>query len=501
MIGSRAFVRLVQAGFVGIAILGCTAHAWAATTLLNVHADIAQGRDPRVTMTFTGGVPQYRLYGNGTRDVTVLLYGTMESSNTTSSIAGHDSLKNISIDSHGDTIEVTFHAIRNGTLGVSLGSGQSLVATLALSSQNTNASRDTFGATSPVPPPPNLPAPPDVDKTLIVPLKYADVSEVVGLLVPGQQIAPNGSFTPQEQTFGSASLYGAGTVGQLQNPLGTSSGAQTISENAGVSNSLGQQITSTVGVDRRLNAIVLTGSQAEVARLQRKIALLDVPLPTVILETSIVELTDSAARDVGIDFTNNGGPIASVSTEYKQGQTNAYDVTLQASVFAQVRHGNGKIIARPRVVAQNGETAQILTGDALPIVTSIAVSGVNALSQQVQYVNVGVNLQILPRIASDGYVTSHIFSEVSSVTGYQQGYPTLSQREATTSARVKDGQSFVIGGLLQQDDIRNYSKVPGLGDLPLIGGLFRLKHETAQNTNLYIIVTPHILTDGTTHGS
>jgi general secretion pathway protein D len=121
---------------------------------------------------------------------------------------------------------------------------------------------------------------------------------------------------------------------------------------------------------------------------------------------------------------------------------------------------------------------------------------VNAVSQQVQYVNVGVNLQIEPRISSDGFVTSHVFSEVSSVTGYQQGYPTLSQREATTTATVKDGESFVIGGLLETDELRSLAKVPGIGDLPLIGWLFRVRHDQMKSTNLYIIVTPHILTNG-----
>ena len=101
-----------------------------------------------------------------------------------------------------------------------------------------------------------------------------------------------------------------------------------------------------------------------------------------------------------------------------------------------------------------------------------------------------------PRIASDGYVTSHIFSEVSSVTGYQQGYPTLSQREATTSLTVKDGESFVIGGLLQQNELNAMSKLPGIGDLPLLGALFRVKHAQSNSTNLYIIVTPHILSNG-----
>jgi general secretion pathway protein D len=114
----------------------------------------------------------------------------------------------------------------------------------------------------------------------------------------------------------------------------------------------------------------------------------------------------------------------------------------------------------------------------------------------VQYINVGVSLQIQPRISPDGFVTSHIFSQVSSETGTSQGYPTLSQREATTSATVKDGDSFVIGGLLQQSDISSVQKLPILGDIPLVGGLFHYRNDSGSNTNLYIIVTPHILKNG-----
>ena len=120
----------------------------------------------------------------------------------------------------------------------------------------------------------------------------------------------------------------------------------------------------------------------------------------------------------------------------------------------------------------------------------------SAVSSQVQYINVGVSLQIQPRISPDGFVTSHIFSQVSSETGTSQGYPTLSQREATTSATVKDGDSFVIGGLLQQNDLSSVQKLPGLGDIPLIGGLFHYRNDSSQNTNLYIIVTPHIIKNG-----
>src|SRR5208283_4175251 len=148
--------------------------------------------------------------------------------------------------------------------------------------------------------------------------------------------------------------------------------------------------------------------------------------------------------------------------------------SLQAAIYAQVQSGHGRIVSKPRIAAQSGATAKIITGDALPILTSIALSGVNAVSQQVQYVNVGVTLQIAPRVSSDGFVTSHVFCVVSSVTGTSQGYPTISQREAETSATVRDGETFVIGGLTEENETTTKSRIPGVGDIPLLGELFNL---------------------------
>jgi len=219
-----------------------------------------------------------------------------------------------------------------------------------------------------------------------------------------------------------------------------------------------------------------------------------------VLETVFVELTENGARNVGLDFNNGNSQVAVLT--YDTGAFNPFSggsargqlsASLQAAVYAQVKEGQGKIISKPRIAAQSGASAKIVTGDALPILTSIALSGVNAVSQQVQYVNVGVTLQIAPRVSDNGDVTSHIFCEVSSVTGYSQGYPTISQREATTSATVKDGESFVIGGLSQENKLSSDDRVPVLGDLPLIGSLFNYDSGTSSKTDLYIIVTPHIV--------
>jgi general secretion pathway protein D len=108
-------------------------------------------------------------------------------------------------------------------------------------------------------------------------------------------------------------------------------------------------------------------------------------------------------------------------------------------------------------------------------------------------VNVGVTLQIAPRVSTDGFVTSQIYGVVSSVTGYSQGYPTISQREAETSASVRDGETFVIGGLTQDNVLTTKSKIPLLGDIPIAGNLFRVERSTRSKTELYIVITPHIV--------
>lgn len=334
----------------------------------------------------------------------------------------------------------------------------------------------------------------------LVMLKYADVSEVVGLLTDGQTVRSNDVFIPNEPAFGSNSLTGNGYQPQIQ--------AQAQAPGSS-DEPLGQSVDPSISIDRRLNAVLLKGTPERIATLKAIIAAVDIPLDSVILETQMVELTESGQKALGIDFANAAGQIGVVNVS--SGAFNPVGVTqgcngdlvncsghvtsaqFQAALYAQIQKGNGRIISTPRIAAQSGSTAKIITGDALPILTSIALSGVNGVSQQVQYVNVGVTLQIAPRVSGDGFVSSHVFVVVSSVTGFSQGYPTISQREAQTSATVRDGDSFVIGGLTQDANISTKTKVPLLGDLPLVGQAFRSDRYTKARTELYIIVAPHIV--------
>jgi len=342
-------------------------------------------------------------------------------------------------------------------------------------------------------------APPGEEGYELVLLKYADVSEIVGLLSDGQTVKSNDVFIPSEPQFGSNSLTGNTYTPQPTTPAPGESDEP-----------LGQSVDASIGIDRRLNAIWLKGSPDRIARMKAMIAAIDLPVDSVVLETQFVELTESGVKALGIDFNNANGQIGVVSFHSgeeiipgipAQGCNSAgggcsghlTSAAFQAALYAQIQRGNGRIVSRPRISAQSGSTAKIITGDALPILTSIALSGVNGVSQQVQYVNVGVTLQIAPRVSSDGFVSSHVFCVVSSVTGFSQGYPTISQREAETSATVRDGDSFVIGGLTQDENINTKSKIPLLGDIPLLGMAFRTDKTTRTKTELYIVVTPHVV--------
>lgn len=357
---------------------------------------------------------------------------------------------------------------------------------VTVSSGRAAAKSEAPGAAGPLELPPAYEPPEDYALVL---LKYADVSEVVGLLTDGLTVKSNDVFVPIEPAFGSNSLTGnAYTPQQVTQAPGTSD------------EPLGQSVDASIGVDRRLNAIWLKGSPDRIEQLKAMIAAIDIPVDSVVLETQFVELTEQGLKAIGIDFNNANGQLGVVT--FQSGQfippgvpagAHLTSTQFQAALYAQIQKGNGRIVSRPRISAQSGSTAKIVTGDALPILTSIALSGVNGVSQQVQYVNVGVTLQIAPRVSGDGFVTSHVFAVVSSVTGTSQGYPTISQREAETSATVRDGDSFVIGGLTQDETISSKSKVPLLGDIPILGQAFRNERTTRSKTELYIIVTPHIV--------
>jgi general secretion pathway protein D len=368
-------------------------------------------------------------------------------------------------------------------------------------------------------PAPSVPGGPQITK--LIRLHYADVSEVVGILTSNGEVAPTSVFNPQPSQFGSQpdnGTFGNGGGG-FQGPLnggfngggfqgggfqqpfgGYNNNGSYGGENA---NAMGQRISDNIAIDRRLNAVILTGTPAEIAQAEQMIKLLDVPVQSVLLDTEVLEVTESGAKALGLDYNQTTtDPItrifnsqAAILGALPAGVTPG-SLAVQSNIFLLVSKGLARVLASPKILTEDGVPASILTGDSLPIrvTTPVGFNGATAVSSQVEYINVGVNLQILPRITTGGGVNADIYSVVSSVTGFTSSNdPQISTRQAQTRVNLLEGQTLVIGGLLQQRDIRNLQKIPILGDLPLVGALFRFYTETRQDTNLIITITPHIV--------
>jgi general secretion pathway protein D len=449
--------------------------------------------ESRVILSVSPSVPQFSTLGNDANSVVIAFADTRLAPNLIFAGGKHGPIESMVFAQNNNLLTLTFAGAVPLHVAAANLAGRAIALTLT-SAIGAGARPETAS------PALALHAEAAADEVFdVVPLRYADVSEIVGLLTANQGIKPNDNFSPQEPAFGSAGMQGG--YGGVATP--TFNSGVTLSGPA--TDSVGQAVDDVVGIDRRLNAIVLKGPAARVAKLKSQIARLDVPVTSVVLETVFVELTQTGARNIGLDFNNGASQVATVAYSYAAGEFpgvadtarhGGVSVNLQAAIYAQIAKGEGRIISKPRIAAQSGSTAKIITGDALPILTAIALSGVNAVQQQVQYVNVGVTLQIAPRVSDDGFVTSHVFAEVSSVTGYSQGYPTISQREASTSATVRDGDSFVIGGLTQESDLTHHNKIPVAGDVPVIGRLFSSENTTKAKTELYIVVTPHVVRAG-----
>jgi general secretion pathway protein D len=465
----------------------------AASQLSGLTVIPARGGGVRVVLNFASGVPRgWTVTGAGTQTPTITLPGTVAAP-TVNQLAyqGTGGVSSVSLSQTSGALAVTMHLTSPLQLTTRTSSGSIFVDVAAAPATPASPPPSgAFGAGSGA----------DVGSGQsfeVVPLKYADVSEVVGLLVQGQQVTPNDLFQPEGSIF---------SLPTTNNGIGSPSSSPFSNQSQQQTTSLGERVNDNIGFDRRLNAIILYGTPDQIAQYKAFVHAVDIPVPSVMLECAVLELDETAAKNLGIDYTNANGALASGSaalgplTNSSGFSTNAPNLTasLQSSLYATIAHGGGKILATPRVLALNGQPAQILSGDALPIASTTVIPGSSAITQStINYIAVGINMQIEPRIDVDGFITSHIYAEASSVTQYVntggQSVPQVSLRQVSTEATVRDGQPYIIGGLLLDEEISNLQKIPGIGDLPLIGAFFRVRHDTTQKTNLYIIITPHII--------
>ncbi len=252
-----------------------------------------------------------------------------------------------------------------------------------------------------------------------------------------------------------------------------------------------------IKIEPNNNLIVVMGSDYEYDQIKALLAKVDIPPRQVMFETEAVEINRDISRNLGINWDTvtalpGTPPTAGDSFRVGLGYANKA-VYFQAVIHRLIEDKKGRLLASPRIAALNGQTASILIGDRLAVENTTIASGVPITS--VTYVDVGIKLEITPFVNDDGTITAHIKPEVSNktdVTG--NGNPNIRTRQAETTLRVKDGETIVLGGLIQRQETSDMIKVPLLGSLPLVGGLFRHTNTEKTETELVILLTPKMIT-------
>lgn len=248
-----------------------------------------------------------------------------------------------------------------------------------------------------------------------------------------------------------------------------------------------------ITVEKRLQALILTGTPGALAAARVLVERLDQPSPQVALEVRVVEVAANALANLGVSLSPIVGTTLTetdpTNRPFTFGRT-PLNITLILNLL--VERGQAKILASPTIATIDGRKALIRTGDEIPLVTRQIYGGV--VIENVITFRAGVTLEIIPKLSPEGTITVVLRPVVSTITGMTpQGAPQISTREVQTTLAVRDGETIVIGGLLEERDIVSMSRIPGLGDLPFFGRLFRSERREQRRTELVITVTPRVL--------
>jgi general secretion pathway protein D len=263
-----------------------------------------------------------------------------------------------------------------------------------------------------------------------------------------------------------------------------------------------------VSVDERSSTLVIRDTRDAIAVAAKVIAAHDVPEPEIMLEVEVLEVSHDRLTNLGIKFPDSitfstPNPAGGLTLGALKALTdNDLLVTpLSLGINLKLQDTDANILASPRIRARNKEKARILIGDRVPTITNTVTpvqSGSGVVTGSVQYQDVGLKLEFEPQVYSDQEVGIRINLEVSSIVkeiagpsgslAYQIG-----TRNAQTVVRLRDGETQVLGGLISSDDRNTAAKLPGLGQLPIIGKLFSNNAGTDNKTEIVLSITPHIL--------
>ncbi len=262
-----------------------------------------------------------------------------------------------------------------------------------------------------------------------------------------------------------------------------------------------------IKADGETNTITVTASPQFVERILKDISEIDAPIRQVMLEVLVTELSTNARKALGTDWqwdmkesTKEASGIigfAASTLVSTLGFTSNGTRPFLMSLKALVEKGEARVHANPKIVTLDGKPAEVFLGDEQTYIVLTDSDQGSTVTRQRVIVKTGVNLKFLPYISPDGEITLTIEPEVSSTTGLNRdGFPIVSSRKASTTIRVRDGETFILGGLIHQSETNSVGRVPILGDLPLLGKLFRSERFEIAETEVVIMVTPVIIGEG-----
>jgi len=269
-------------------------------------------------------------------------------------------------------------------------------------------------------------------------------------------------------------------------------------------------------VNEEQNAVVVTAPQQMLDKIKADLEAVDVAPPQILIEAIAVEFTntddlDKVLRTARGDVTGRttggeegvfGEPETWMETDSRSGLLSYSNIgqlprDFEAHLRALETDQRARIHAAPRLAIMNGHEANIFIGVRRFIRVEYIVF--SQTIEKIQGVDVGVKLRVRPLTGGAGEITLTISPEGTEVSNVSEldprtGLPVLSTRQTGTTVRVTDGETVMIGGLSQRQHEDRVTKIPVLGDLPLIGGLFRSRSRSAVNSELVVFITPHTLT-------
>ncbi len=261
-----------------------------------------------------------------------------------------------------------------------------------------------------------------------------------------------------------------------------------------------------VKVDVDNNALVLTAPDPILTRIKADLAVIDRPIPQIMIEALVVDVSNEGRKNLGLDWgwehkgmvrtdTPRSGTavmeaLAASIGYIPAGGLNEFVVKLKATC----EKGQAKIEANPRVATLDGQTAEIFVGRDryYNLTTGIETN----MTARLESIKTGITLKLLPQVGDNGEITVRIEPEVSDVVGDSTTngtYPVISRRKVSTTVRVKTGESIVLGGLLQRTEHKVVTRVPILGYIPVLNLLFSSTKTVQEEGEVLIVITPYLV--------